>query len=522
MDRFRTRIMGYLLAAAAPLLAAGCGMRDPEPIRVLTELTASYNGVADSLASVKDPESAQAATPRIDGQFARLCQLMDRMPELVRKHANTKVRKNRLTAVTQDREKAEKRFTDELQRVQQIPGLPVEFWRVVRVRFLDLQVSATRLIQEQGTGDPAAIKFLGDARDFVVKHGHERVVSISLQGLPPNLSEKALNKLRAAAPGATVMHYTNGDLCDVFVGPVDDFRALVAAIDFGQIKFQNEGQRTVEVTVDRMKLGARAATDAEEIRLQQADAARQHQENLRKMAEAEAARQEKLGSGGRGRLPERNDPEYFSKLAERMLSKNPFERGDAIDALLAVKSDDPVPPEARKQIARNFKDLAMEGKFGDKEKGIKGLAIWGGKHSVPFLLELLDEPNSFVKEHVFRALGELKDERAGPPVAAKLGDFFLHQHAVNCLRKMGPAAEPALIQFAPANDPKICLAAIRLLGDVGTEKSLATLRTATQSRNAEVRAAAKLAIQQVRQRTASAPAGEEGGQEEGQEEGKEK
>ena len=289
----------------------------------------------------------------------------------------------------------------------------------------------------------------------------------------------------------------------------------MAAIDFGQIKFQNETQRTVEVTVDRLKLGARASTDAEESRLRQADAARQHAENLRKMAESPAAIREKPGpGGGRGRLPDRNDPEYFPKLAEQMLSKNPFERGEAIDALLAVKSDDSVPPEARKQIARNFKDLAMDGRGQDREKGIKGMVVWGGKHSVPYLIELLDDSNGFLKEHVFRALGELKDERAGMRVAASLGDFFLHKHAVSCLRKMGPAAEPALLQVAPSNDPKKCLAALQLLGDVGTEKSLATLRTAVQSRNVEVRAAAKLAIQQIRQRTASAPAGQEESEEE--------
>lgn len=103
MDRFGKRMTGCLLAAAAPLLAAGCGMMDPEPIRFMAELTASYNGVADGLATVKDPESARAATPQIDNQFARLCRLMDRMPELARKHANTKVRKTRLAQVTQGR-----------------------------------------------------------------------------------------------------------------------------------------------------------------------------------------------------------------------------------------------------------------------------------------------------------------------------------------------------------------------------------------------------------------------------------
>ena len=85
---------------------------------------------------------------------------------------------------------------------------------------------------------------------------------------------------------------------------------------------------------------------------------------------------------------------------------------------------------AREWIARNFKDLAMEGKFADKEKGIKGLAIWGGKHSVPFLIDLLEEPNSFVKEHVFRALGELKDERQTFEFLGWIGVAFFGAAAV--------------------------------------------------------------------------------------------
>ena len=119
---------------------------------------------------------------------------------------------------------------------------------------------------------------------------------------------------------------------------------------------------------------------------------------------------------------------------------------------------------------------------------------------MPLLLELLEDDPAFIKDDLYSALGELKDGRAAGPMAARLGNFFEHQKAYQCLRRIGPAAEDALLEVAPSNDPNVCLAAIQLLGEVGTAKSYAILREGLRSRNPDVKAAAKLALKKVRER----------------------
>ena len=106
---------------------------------------------------------------------------------------------------------------------------------------------------------------------------------------------------------------------------------------------------------------------------------------------------------------------------------------------------------------------------------------------------------------MYKALGDLKDERAAAPVAARLGNFFVHDKAYSCLRRMGPVAEDAILDVAPSSNPKVCLAAIQLLSENGTQKSLRFLRSAiTKSRNPDVRTAAKAAIRAIIDRSRAA------------------
>ena len=65
---------------------------------------------------------------------------------------------------------------------------------------------------------------------------------------------------------------------------------------------------------------------------------------------------------------------------------------------------------------------------------------------------------------------------------------------------MGGVAKDALIEVAPSEDPRICLAAIGVLGDVGTPKSFKVLRLGVASRNFQVREAAKNAIAKINTR----------------------
>jgi len=62
---------------------------------------------------------------------------------------------------------------------------------------------------------------------------------------------------------------------------------------------------------------------------------------------------------------------------------------------------------------------------------------------------------------------------------------------------MGEEAEDALLVVAPTQDANVCLAAVGLLGDCGTAKSLPLLRRGTTSRNLRVRDASKEAIRKI-------------------------
>jgi HEAT repeat protein len=145
-----------------------------------------------------------------------------------------------------------------------------------------------------------------------------------------------------------------------------------------------------------------------------------------------------------------------------------------------------------------LKKLAESDSSFDKKKAIKGLVIWGGQFSVPILLKMLDDSHHFEQIEIMKALGDLKDPQAAEALASRLGDFSTHEVAFAALKQLGSGAEDALLEVAPSEDPKICLAAITLLGNSGTEKSLEFLRQAqSASRNADVRTAAKIATKKI-------------------------
>jgi hypothetical protein len=193
----------------------------------------------------------------------------------------------------------------------------------------------------------------------------------------------------------------------------------------------------------------------------------------------------------------------YARLAQLLNSNDVFGKREAADTLLRVRPGDVTNADTRKLIARGYRSLAMEQSGLNQDTAIRGLVIWGGRHSVPVLIDLMDKSQHRVSDEIFTALGQLKDPRGAEAVARYLGNFFNHDAAVSSLRRMGSAAESALIQAAPANDPKVSLAAIQLLGEVGGEKSLALLQKASQARNQAVKQAARDAIKRIRTRQKS-------------------
>lgn len=190
----------------------------------------------------------------------------------------------------------------------------------------------------------------------------------------------------------------------------------------------------------------------------------------------------------------------YARLAQLLNSDDHFGRQEAAQTLLRVRPGDVANPDTKKLIARGYLSLLKEDGAGTEDEAIQGLVIWGGKYAVPMLIEKLEGEKLSVSEHIFDGLAKAKDPRGAEATARFLGNFFNHDKAVASLRKMGPVAEDALIKAAPSNDPKVSLAAVQLLGDVGTDKSMSLLTKASSSKNAEVKLAARDAMKRIRQR----------------------
>jgi HEAT repeat protein len=126
--------------------------------------------------------------------------------------------------------------------------------------------------------------------------------------------------------------------------------------------------------------------------------------------------------------------------------------------------------------------------------------LYGGKFCVPILVNLLDQETVRAPREIFDGLAENPDPKGAEAVGRKLGDFFNHTMAVAALRRMGPVAEETLMKSAPSNDANVSLSAVKLLGDVGTSKSLTLLAKASKSKNPAVVAAAKEATKSIRER----------------------
>jgi hypothetical protein len=289
----------------------------------------------------------------------------------------------------------------------------------------------------------------------------------------------------------------------VWLGPIDDFDAFCKRIDYGQVEEQNAEERVAKVRVDAAKAKAKHEESERPWRESQAQARKAFEEQLRAAGVPEGTIKIPTVEDLEAKLPEASDPDYHKKLAGLMLNDANYQaKSQAIDALLAVQSEDIKDKTVRKQIAVNFRTLAeRDGLPDDRGKAIRGLILYGGKFSIPILIEILKSEEMEAPPELFKAFVQYPDEKGAAAVANQLTNFFNRKEALRTLKQMGPAAEDALIAVAPSDDPEVSLAAVTTLGDVGTKKSLSLLNKAAKSPNQEVSSAAKGASKAIIERS---------------------
>jgi hypothetical protein len=112
----------------------------------------------------------------------------------------------------------------------------------------------------------------------------------------------------------------------------------------------------------------------------------------------------------------------------------------------------------------------------------KALGVWGTKDSFTALSEAADSKDPFLRREILEAMGNLKDERAVDVLVKHFAEFQDRAAATKALTAMG--ASKVEVPFAAAltnKDWTVRMDACKLLGTIGTKKSLPALEKAAQS-----------------------------------------
>jgi HEAT repeat protein len=180
------------------------------------------------------------------------------------------------------------------------------------------------------------------------------------------------------------------------------------------------------------------------------------------------------------------------------LVMNPLKDADVRAALADLKTTD---SGKRTRAANRLRDAApieslrtdvskaLESLLDDrdgffKSAVIQALGVWGDHDAVPLLITRLNDESYGSRGELFEALGRQPDERTAQAMTAWLAKET--GQAVRILRALGPAAEPAVLDFVTSSaEARLRVEACRVLKDVGTSRSVPVLQKLTAQKDSE-------------------------------------
>ena len=129
-----------LCVALLALTVAGCEPAEPE--KSMLDMISAGTAVADCLEGVKDAESARAVVGELDSRYGNFVTAGKDFYQNVQKHKDAKISQSRVTELKAEAKRAGDRVKTQGQRLEGIHGLPIEFWKVVNVRSVEVLIVA--------------------------------------------------------------------------------------------------------------------------------------------------------------------------------------------------------------------------------------------------------------------------------------------------------------------------------------------------------------------------------------------
>lgn len=241
----------------------------------------------------------------------------------------------------------------------------------------------------------------------------------------------------------------------ITLAPVTDLRALAGQIDFGTVSEIDEGARRIVVQIDPSKLPAPLP-------------------------------------------PEVTNPlaaDFYRQNLADLKSWDKDRRKRAVRRLKAAP-----PKELREEIAAALMDEVRNSKDGwMRTEIIETLPAWETADQLfSTLIVLMKDTDGSVSSAAVKELARLKDPRAVTPL---LGVVERHAFEVeDAVRQMGAAAEPELLAHIDDTDDRVRRLVVKMLGEIGTEKSEPALTKLTSSSDFFTKSEADQALRKIRER----------------------
>jgi HEAT repeat protein len=184
----------------------------------------------------------------------------------------------------------------------------------------------------------------------------------------------------------------------------------------------------------------------------------------------EAARAAALAAAAKANEPKPLEAGEREQLLRDLKARDEWTVRRAADRLAKAPAD-----EQPKEVAEALTGLLADRNGWIRAAVAKALVNWATPGSASALVQAAADEDLWVRKAAIQALGRLKTAEGAKAVAARLVHLQDRGDAASSLKAMGAVAEPEVLPYLKDRDGWVRLEACKVLGEIGTDKSLAAL-----------------------------------------------
>lgn len=183
-----------------------------------------------------------------------------------------------------------------------------------------------------------------------------------------------------------------------------------------------------------------------------------------------------------GQVLRADEDPFFQRVMADLDSNNHFTRKTALERLTTMR-----PNDQRAKVAQKLTALIEVDDSFISRGAVAALGNWGSEADVPTLIRATAHKDLWTRKEALKSIGHFRDARALQPVMVSFREFSTQTEAGQALRQMGAMAEPNVLEILSEPEDLHLLslkqAAIEVLADIGTDKSVPALEKEVANNN---------------------------------------